>query len=89
MVPCSGIVWGELWAKIFRIFFQTHICIYTGAEIKRAIPPVGWVESLGVGIYFLHSKYWRKHIPMRNKIERQETNQRPLDWDSTMDLVRR
>ncbi|MEC7223315.1 MAG: hypothetical protein VXW02_03505 [Verrucomicrobiota bacterium] len=26
---------------------------------------------------------------MRNKIERQETNQRPLDWDSTMDLVRR
>jgi hypothetical protein len=37
----------------FRIFIQTLICIYTGAEIKELYPPVAYLEGLGVGIYFL------------------------------------
>tara|TARA_B100000575_G_scaffold221443_1_gene181848 strand:- start:148 stop:330 length:183 start_codon:yes stop_codon:yes gene_type:complete len=52
----------------FRIFIQTLICIYTGAEKKEATPTRRVVEGLGVGIYFLHSRYWRKHIPMRERI---------------------
>ena len=50
MVPCSGIVWGDLWAKIFRIFIQTHICIYTGAEKKGATLTRGEVSKVSTNV---------------------------------------
>ena len=39
MVPCSGIVWGDLWAKIFRIFFLLPTYIQYTSHNNPLSPP--------------------------------------------------
>ena len=52
MVPCSWIVWGDLWAKIFRIFFSYSLHIYSTPRTKKmAYPPWPLLEGFGVAPY--------------------------------------
>jgi hypothetical protein len=48
MVSCSGIVRGDLWAKIFRIFFLTPYIYTAHLAQKNGLPPVGCLEGFGV-----------------------------------------